>query len=74
MRNVRCANGGKRHLAAVDAGGAAAVSANESWRRIAICNFMAAQLETQGAQDRETKRTAEAAAATEAPAIQNKPI
>lgn len=29
------------------------VSGNESWRRIAICNFMAASLETEGAQEQD---------------------
>lgn len=32
------------------------VSANESWRRIAICNFMAVSLETEGAQEQATKQ------------------
>lgn len=67
------------------------VSANESWRRIAICNFMAAQLKTEEAQGAAATKRATAATekcrkeqkqlcsggaevATEAAAIQNKPI
>lgn len=37
-------------------GGNRTVSGNESWRRIAICNFMAVSLETEGAQEQATKQ------------------
>lgn len=54
QRQLRVVAAGSRRGETGTGGGCVAgnrtVSGNESWRRIAICNFMAASLETEGAQ------------------------